>query len=141
MAVNYLGEVPGQGTLGGNSFAVQTKAMDLTSREDLQKANRWEGNVRLIVGVVRNPSTAQEEDPFHFRALAAVDVPSTSSPVRPVIFAAFRHFETMTEAKAYTSSSEHAQLQTMMRSLQAAAATGGTTNNTPTPTATKSGPS
>lgn len=137
MAVTYLGEVHGQGMLGDKSFAVQTKAMDLTPRKDLQRANRWEDNVRLIVGVVGNPSTSQQEDPFHFTTLAGIDVPSTSSPVRPVIFAAYRDFGTMTEAKGYTSSSEHAQLQTMMRSLQAAAATGATTNSAPTPTALK----
>jgi hypothetical protein len=141
MPVNYLGEVPGQGTLGEKPYAVQTKAMDLTSRQDLQKANRWQGNVRLTVGVVGNPSTTPAEDPFHFTTSASIDVPATSSPVRPIIFAADRYFETMTEAKAYTSSSEHAQLQTMMRSLQASAVTGGTTNSTPTPTATKVGSS
>ncbi|MCT9627228.1 hypothetical protein HWD94_19215 [Pseudarthrobacter equi] len=138
MAVSYLGEVPGQGMLGDKSYAVQTKAMDLTSRKDQQTANRWEDNVRLIVGVVGNPSTTQAEDPFHFSTLAAVDVPSTSSPVRPVIFAADRYFETMTEAKAYTSSSEHTQIQAMMQSLKATGAT-GTGKGTPTPTATPSG--
>ncbi|MDQ0618259.1 hypothetical protein QFZ33_002283 [Arthrobacter globiformis] len=138
MAVSYLGEVPGQGMLGDKSYAVQTKAMDLTSREDLQKGNRWAGNVRLIVGVVGNPSTTQAEDPFHFTTRAGIDVPSTSSPVRPIIFAADRYFETMTEAKAYTSSNEHTRIQAMMRSLKAAAIT-GTGRGTPTPTATPTG--
>ncbi|WP_246256495.1 hypothetical protein [Pseudarthrobacter oxydans] len=135
MAVSYLGEVPGQGMLGDKTYVIQTKAMDLTSRKDLQKANRWEDNVRLIVGVVGNPSTAQQEDPSHFTTLAGIDVPSNSSPLRPIIFAAYRHFETMTEAKAYTSSNEHAQIQEMMRSLMATAVTG-----TPTTTATPTGP-
>ena len=139
MAVSNLGVVAGQGTLGDKTYAVQTKAMDLTSREDLQKANSWEGNVRLIVGVAGDTSTTQAEDPFHFTTLAGIDVPSTSSPVRPIIFAADRYFETMTEAKAYTSSREHAELQTMMRSFQAAAAPAARTNSTPTPTATKVG--
>jgi hypothetical protein len=138
MAVSYLGEVPGQGMLGDKSYAVQTKAMDLTSREDLHKANRWEGNVRLIVGVVGNPSTTPAEDPFHFTTGASMDVPSTSSPVRPIIFAADRYFETMTEAKAYTSSSEYTQIQAMMQSLRATAATSAG-RATPTPIATPTG--
>ncbi|WP_258064605.1 hypothetical protein [Arthrobacter sp. ZGTC131] len=138
MAVSYLGEVPGQGMLGEKSYAVQTKSMDLTSREDLQKANRWEGNVRLIVGVVGNPSTTQAEDPFHFTTRAGIDVPSPSSPIRPIIFAADRYFETMTEAKAYTSSGEHTQVQVMMQSLKATAVT-GTSRGTITPTATPTG--
>jgi hypothetical protein len=138
MAVSYLGVVPGQGMLGDKAYAVQTKAMDLTSREDLQKANRWQGNVRLIVGVVGNPSTTQAEDPFYFSTLAGIDVPSTSSPVRPIIFAADRYFETMTAAKVYTSSSEHAQIKAMMRSLKAAVFT-GTGRGIPTPTATPTG--
>lgn len=135
MAVSYLGEVPGQGMLGDKPYSVQTKAMDLTSRQDLQKANRWQGNVRLTVGVVGNPSTTPAEDPFYFTTGAGIDVPSTSSPVRPIIFAADRYFETMTEAKAYTSSSEHAQIHSMMRSLNATVVT-GTDRGTPTPTAT-----
>jgi hypothetical protein len=138
MAVSYLGEVPGQGMLGDKSYAVQTKAMDLTSREDLQKANGWEGNVRLILGVAGNPSTTPAEDPFHFTTLAGIDVPSTSSPVRPIIFAADRYFETMTEAKAYTSSHEHTQIQAMMRSLRATAVPGAG-RGTPTPTVTPTG--
>lgn len=135
MAVSYLGEVPGQGKLGDESYAVQTKAMDLTSREDLQEANSWEGNVRLIVGVVGNPSTHQEEDPFHFTTRAGIDVPSTSSPIRPIIFGAYRHFKTMTDAKAYTSSSQYAQIQAMLRSLNATVVP-GTGSGTSTPTAT-----
>jgi hypothetical protein len=94
MADSYLGEVPWQGMLGDKSYAAQTKAMDVTSREDLQKANRWEGNVRLIVGVAGSPSTTtQAEDPFHFTTRAGIDVSSASSPVRP-IFASDRYFET-----------------------------------------------
>lgn len=146
MPVSYLGEVPGQGRLGDMSYSVQTKAMDLTSRKDLQTANRWEHNVRLTVGVVGNPSTTPAEDPFHFTTGAIIDVPSTSSPVRPITFAADRYFETLTEAKAFTSSSEHIQVQAMMQSLRATAATGTDTpaptapavrgTGTPTPTAT-----
>lgn len=138
MAVSYLGEVPGQGMLGDKPYSVQTKAMDLTSRQDLQKANRWQGNVRLTIGVVGNPSTTPAEDPFYFTTSASIDVPSTSSPVRPIIFAADRYFETMTEAKAYTSSNEHEQIQAMMRSVKATAVTGGG-RGTPTPTATSTG--
>lgn len=135
MAVSYLGEVPGQGMLGDKPYSVQTKAMDLTSRQDLQKANRWQGNVRLTIGVVGNPSTTPAEDPSYFTTSASIDVPSTSSPVRPIVFAADRYFETMTEAKAYTSSNEHAQIHSMMRSLNATVVT-GTDRGTPTPTAT-----
>jgi hypothetical protein len=138
MAVSYLGEVPGQGMLGGKSYAVQTKAMDLTSRKDLQKENGWEGSVRLIVGVAGSPSTTPAEDPFHFTTLAGIHVPSASSPVRPIIFAADRYFETMTEAKAYTSSPEHTQIQAMMRSLKATAATSAG-RGTPAPPVTPTG--
>lgn len=123
VAVSYLGVVPGQGMLGKKTYAVQTKAMDLTSRKDLQKANRWEDNVLLLVGVVGNPPTTPAEDPYHFRTLAGVEVPSTSSPIRPVIFVANRYFGTMTEAKAYTSTREHAMIQAMMGSLKATVAT------------------
>lgn len=138
MAVSYLGEVPGQGMLGDRSYSVQTKAMDLTSRKDLKKANRWQDNVRLTVGVVGNPSTTSTEDPSYFTTGASIDVPSTSSPVRPIIFAADRYFKTMTEAKAYTSSSEHEQIQAMMRSLKATVVTGGG-RGTSTPAATSTG--
>ena len=138
MAVSYLGEVPGQGMLGDKPYSVQTKAMDLTSRQDLQKANRWQGNVRLTVGVVGNPPTTPTEDPFYFTTGAGIDVLSTSSPVRPIIFAADRYFETMAVAKAYTSSSEHAQIHSMMRSLNATVTTGAGMG-IPTPTATPSG--
>ncbi|MFF1254639.1 hypothetical protein ACFVYC_19370 [Pseudarthrobacter sp. NPDC058329] len=119
MDVTYLGEVPGRGTLGEKTYAVQTKAMDLTSRKDLQQANGWEDNVRLIVGVVGNPSDTPAEDPFHFQTLAGIDTHAKDSPLRPITFAAQRHFRTMTEAKAYTSSSEYVQLQAMMGSLEA----------------------
>lgn len=124
VAVSYLGEAPGQGMLGNKPYSVQTKAMDLTSRRDLQEANRWQGNVRLTVGVVGIPSTTPAEDPVHFTTGAGVDVPSSSSPVRPILFAADRYFETMTEAKAYTSSKEYIQVQAMLRSLKAAVVIG-----------------
>lgn len=121
MAVSYLGDVPGEGMLGETTYAVRTKAMDLSSRADLREKNGWTGNVRLIVGVEGSRSAAPKEDPFYFAPGAGIDVPSTSSPVRPIIFSANRHFETMAAAKSYTSSSEHAEIQAMLQSLNATA--------------------
>lgn len=132
MPVSYFGEVPGQGQLGENSFSVQTKAMDLTTRQDLREANGWPGNVRLTVGVVGKPSTTPEEDPFHFRTGAGVNVPSSSSPVRPIIFAADRYFESMIEARAYTTTSEYKQIRTMLQSLEAEAAIRADSDTPPT---------
>ena len=134
MPVSYLGEVPGQGNLAGKSYSVQTKAMDLTSRKDLQEASHWEGNIRLIVGVVGAPATTPAQDPSHFATGAGIQTNSSSESFRPIIFSASRHFETMTEAKAYTSSVEHSEIRAMMGSLQAFPAA-GTARGTPTPTA------
>ncbi|ABM07006.1 putative lipoprotein [Paenarthrobacter aurescens TC1] len=123
VAVSYLAEVPGQGSLNGTSYSVQTKAMDLTTRKDLQQANRWRDNVRLITGVAGKPATQAEEDPFHFTTWAGIQTTSASDSTRPIIFGAYRYFGTLTEAKAYTASREHLQLQNMMSSLQAKPAT------------------
>lgn len=136
-SVSYLGEVPGQGTLAGRSYSIQTKAMDLTSRGDLQEANGWENNVRLLIGVAGVPGTTPAEDPVHFTIGAGIQTGSTSDSLRPIVFSAHRDFGTMAEAKAYTSSGEHAQIQAMMRSLQATAAVGTSLGSqTPVPTRT-----
>lgn len=121
MAVSYLGEVQGKGMLGKNTYAVRTKAMDLSVREDLREKNEWKGNVRLIVGIEGNRSTVLKEDPFYFASGAGINVPSATSPVRPIIFSAYRHFETMAAATSYASSDEHAKIQSMLQSLNATA--------------------
>lgn len=131
-AVSYLGVVHGQGTLAAKSFVVQTKAMDLTSREDLQEANAWDDNIRLITGVAGVTSNDPVEDPVHFSTMAGIRTGSTAESSRPIIFGAYRYFSTMAEAKAYTSSKEHRQIQTMMRSLNASAVGDATTNTTST---------
>ena len=135
--VSYLGAIPGLGTLGGENYTVETKAMDLTSRKDLQDANKWKDNVRLIVGVTGAPSTMEAEDPFHFTTWAGVQTGSPSDSTRPIKFIADRYFKTMTEAKEYTSSKEYSQIQAMMSSLTATF-TAGNESAAPKPTATES---
>lgn len=100
MAVSSLGEVSGQGTLANRTYVVQTKAMDLTSRRDLQEANKWENNVLLITGVTGVPSKNSAEDPVHFTTLAGIQTNSTLESTRPIVFGAYRYFGTLTEAKA-----------------------------------------
>lgn len=135
--VSYLGDVPGHGTLAGKTYTVQTKAMDLTSRKDLQDANNWKGNVRLIVGITGVPATTGAEDPFHFTTRAGIQVGSSIDSLRPIRFIADHYFNTMAEAKAYTSSKEYSQIQAMMSSLTATP-TAGNDSAAPRPTATES---
>lgn len=119
VTVTYLGELTGNGSLDGSSFVVRTKAMDLTSREDQRKANGWVGNVLLVLGIEGGKQKPAQEDPFHFGAIAGIQVTPDADGTRPIRFVATRTFDTMTEARAYTSTAEHKKIREMLASFSA----------------------
>lgn len=133
-AVSYLGEIPGKGSLDGNSFVVRTKAMDLTSREDQRNAYGWAGNVLLVLGIEGGNQKPAHQDPSHFDALAGIQVTPDADGTRPIRFMAIRTFNTLTEARTYTSTAEHADIREMLASFTAQPQAGRRANSS-TPTA------
>lgn len=131
-AVSYLGEVPGQSSLGGSEFVVQTKAMDLTSRKDQRDANGWPKSVLLVVGVEGGTQKPATEDPTHFGALAGIRVTPEPEGIRTIRFMAVRSFDTLTEARSYTSTNEHGNVREMLASFTARPQAGQRTDS-PTP--------
>lgn len=121
--VSYLAEVPGENTVGDRSFTVRTMAMDLTSRSDLRNANEWLDHVKLVVGVngAAGPGST-DMDPVHFVTGSGVQTGETAESIRPLSFGAVRYFESLSTAKGYTASAEHAQIQGMLASLRASPA-------------------
>lgn len=126
--VIQLGERPGDGDLGGNSYLVRTQAMDLTLREDLQQVHRWNNNVNLLTGVVGTSPALEEQDPQHFELQTGFSTQGSIESFRALKFGTSRFFTTVQEAKTYTSSPEYLQLQAMFTSFQATATSVATEN-------------
>ena len=125
--VIVLDEVKSRTTLDGKEVMVMSKAMDLTSRQDLITAENWENNVRLAIGLGGNPDAEPaDSDPSGIYGLVGVQsVPgSGSTTMRFVAFNAVKDFATITAAKEYVRTNRYLEIQGMISSFSAHACTG-----------------
>lgn len=116
----------GQNSLGGQSFEIETIAMDLTSRPDERERMSWSDNVLLVTALQGDSSSWQEvSDPYSIYSFG--DVPlllGTEGAVTHVHFNAERGFPNLESAAAYIGTQEHWQIQSMIASFDAHSCTG-----------------